>query len=344
MRPPLRFGVIYDFRVPPGSDHTHRQLWEEVLDQVVLLDELGYDLVWLTEHHFVEDGYLPSFVAAAGAIAARTKRIRISTDVALLPFHNAVRLAEDLAVLDNISGGRMELGIGMGYAKHEFEAFGIPRSRRVSLTEEGIEVMKRAWADEPLTFHGKRYDFEDLPVFPKPVQPGGPPLFLAATSTPGAQRVARLGLNILPQGSRAEVLEPWKEAVREHGRDPRRHRVGINRPWIVTDDPERDWPPTKEGEVYRAKMYRYWNRESGDNTTAWEAEDKIPQTYVVGDPDHVADELTAFILEYGITDLVTWVTPPGMLPSVRNPSLERFAREVAPRIRERVEGGRAEAA
>src|SRR5436309_12695272 len=174
-RLPLRLGVVYDFRNPPDSGIPTEHLYAEILEQVAWLDGLGLDLVWFTEHHFVDDGYLPSWTPVAGAMAARTSRVRFSSDICLLPFSHPVRLAEDLAVLDNLSGGRVELGVGMGYAPHEFRGFGIPISRRVSLTEEGVDVMRLAWTGERFSYAGKRYAIDDLLVTPKPVQPGGPP-------------------------------------------------------------------------------------------------------------------------------------------------------------------------
>jgi alkanesulfonate monooxygenase SsuD/methylene tetrahydromethanopterin reductase-like flavin-dependent oxidoreductase (luciferase family) len=148
MRPPLRVGTVYDFRNTPESGMDMPSLYAAIMDQVVMLDGLGLDLVWFTEHHFLDDGYLPSWVPMAGAIAARTKRVRLSSDVCLLPFNHPVRLAEDLAVLDNISNGRIEVGVGMGYAPHEFRGFGLPVSRRVSLTDEGIEVLRQCYRGE----------------------------------------------------------------------------------------------------------------------------------------------------------------------------------------------------
>ena len=102
MAKPLRLGVAYDFRNPPESGMSHRDLYAAILEQVAWLDGLGLDLVWFTEHHFVEDGYLPSWIPVAAAMAARTRRVRFSCDVCLLPFNHPLRLAEDLAVLDNI--------------------------------------------------------------------------------------------------------------------------------------------------------------------------------------------------------------------------------------------------
>jgi hypothetical protein len=130
MRPPLRVGTVYDFRNTPESGMEMPTLYAAIMDQVVMLDGLGLDLVWFTEHHFLDDGYLPSWVPMAGAIAARTKRVRLSSDVCLLPFNHPVRLAEDLAVLDNISNGRIEVGVGMGYAPHERLAPRVADGRR----------------------------------------------------------------------------------------------------------------------------------------------------------------------------------------------------------------------
>jgi len=336
VRPSLRFGVAYDFRNPPDSGNPNPLLYAQVLDQVALADRLGFDLVWLTEHHFVDDGYLPSFAAVAGAFAARTSRIRISTDVALAPFHHPLKLAEDVAVLDNLSGGRIELGLGMGYAPHEFRAFGVPRAERVSRTEETIEILKQALSAEPVRFRGKRFQVDAVPVFPKPVQPGGIPLWMAAQSEAGARRAARFGLNLLPQGTPAATIEPWRRELRAAGADPDALRVGIIRSWLVTDDPERDWPAFRAAERYRMIHYRDWAAESREKVADFADPARIPQSYVIGDVEKCAEEVTRFVLDYGITDLVGWAAPPGILPERTNANLERFARDVVPRVRARV--------
>ena len=170
----LRFGIVHDFRCPPGSDVTMPQVYAETFEQVVLAEQLGLEQCWFTEHHFIEDGYLPNFVPVAGAAAALTTTMRFSTDICLMPFRDPVRLAEDLAVLDNISGGRMELGIGMGYAAHEFAGFGLPVSRRVSLTEEAIDVLRLAWSGEPFSYEGKRYSYRTCGSRPTRCSPAVP--------------------------------------------------------------------------------------------------------------------------------------------------------------------------
>jgi len=334
MRPPLRIGAVYDFRNPADSGMSMPELYAAIIEQVAMLDRLGLDLVWFTEHHFLDDGYLPSWTPVAGAIATRTQRVRLSTDVCLLPFNHPIRLAEDLAVLDNLSNGRIEIGVGMGYAPHEFNGFGLPVSRRVSLTDEGIEVLRRCFSGERFSFHGKRYAFNDVIIRPGYVQPGGPPLWVAAMSEAGAQRAARFDGHLLPQGPRAAALDPWRAALTESGRDPHRYRVGIIRSCLVTDDADRDWPRVRAAERYRHQVYRSFTPGTGLGGVAGNTDaERIPQTWVVGDVDHCVTQLSAFIREYGITDLVTWAVPPGLRPDDMNASLERFCRDVAPRLK-----------
>ena len=338
-RPLLRFGVAHDFRCPPGSDYALQDVYAQTLEQVAHLDTLGLDLVWFSEHHFVDDGYLPSFVPVAGAVAGVTRHTRIGTDVALAPFYHPIRLAEDLAVLDQLSDGRMELGVGLGYAPHEFRAFGIPRSRRVSLTEECVEILRLAWSGERFSYAGKRYRFEDVRVTPDPVQLGGPPLWLASTSPASVARAVHYDAHLLPQGPRSIVLEPWREQTRAAGRDPDAHRIGIIRNVFVTDDKERDWPPLRAAERYRMRVYGRFFEEAGlgDGATFNEA-DRIPQRPIVGDVDHCVAELVAFIQAYGITDVVTWGSVPGLPPATLTPMMERFVTEVVPRVRGSVGG------
>ncbi|HEY1931643.1 MAG TPA: LLM class flavin-dependent oxidoreductase [Acetobacteraceae bacterium] len=344
MRPQLRVGLVYDFRNTPDTGMDNPSLYAAIIDQVAWLDGIGLDLVWFTEHHFLDDGYLPSWIPIAGALAARTKHARFSCDVCLLPFNHPVRLAEDLAVLDNISGGRIELGVGMGYAPHEFRGFGLPVSRRVSLTDEGIAVLQHCFAGERFSFSGKRYEFADVWIRPGYVQSGGPPLWIAAMSEAGARRAARFDTNLLPQGARSMALDPWRAELAATGRDPEAKRVGIIRSCLVTDDRERDWPSVRAAERYRVSTYARFQQEIGGGASAGgvranSEEARIPQTWVVGDVAHCVAELAAFVREFGITDLVSWAVPPGLRPEQMNGSLERFFREMVPRLKREVEAG-----
>ncbi len=329
--PDLCIGVAYDFRNPPDSGVSHQTLYAEILEQVKWLDQMGADLVWFTEHHFVEDGYLPSWVPVAGAMASVTSNVRFGTDICLMPFNHPIRLAEDLAVLDNISGGRVEVGLGMGYAPHEFRGFGIPQKRRLSLMNEGMEILQCCFAGERFSYDGLRYQCEDVLITPGYVQDGGPPLFVAAMSEAGARRAAKYDTHFLPQGLKARSFDPWVDALKSTGRNPKDYRVGIIRSVFVTDDPERDLPPVKDAERYRMKLYQKFFEESGEGFG--EKGEPIPQRLIAGDVDHCIAELKSFITSFGITDLVTMAAPPGIRTQQMADSLEALFTKVAPRLK-----------
>ena len=335
--PELRVGVCYDFRNPPDSGVSDQALYQEVLEQVQWLDQIGADLVWFTEHHFVDDGYLPSWVPVAGAMAALTKHVRFGTDICLMPFNHPVRLAEDLAVLDNLSGGRVEVGVGMGYAPHEFKGFGFPVSRRVSLMNEGIEVLKLCFSGERFSYTGKRYQFNDVKITPGYVQPGGPPLWIAAMSEQGAARAAHYNTNFLPQGVRKRSFDPWVEALTTSGRHPSDYRVGIIRSILVTDDLESDWIPVRAAERYRMELYRQFFKDSGEGFG--DEGEQVPQTWIVGNVDECVEQLKSFIKEFGITDIVSMAVPPGMRADQMAGSLERLFTQVVPRLKAELSGG-----
>lgn len=329
--PDLRIGVCYDFRNPPDSGVSDQALYQEVLEQVVWLDQIGADLVWFTEHHFVDDGYLPSWIPVAGAMAAVTKRVRFGTDICLMPFNHPIRLAEDLAVLDNLSGGRVELGLGMGYAPHEFRGFGFPVSRRVSLMNEGIEVLQKCFLGERFSYHGKRYQFDDVIITPGYVQKGGPPLWIAAMSEQGAARAAKYNTNFLPQGVKSRSFDPWIDALESSGRKPTDYRVGIIRSILVTDDREADWIPVRAAERYRMDLYKQFFEESGEGFG--DPGEQVPQTWIVGNVDQCVSELKQFIQTFGITDIVSMAVPPGMRAEQMSASLERLFTQVVPRLK-----------
>ncbi len=337
MTPQLRFGVMYDCRRTPDSTLSMTDVYTATVEQAVLADQLGLDHVWFTEHHFLADGYLPAFQPLAGAIAARTERIRISNDIALLPLYHPIRLAEELAVLDHLSNGRMELGIGMGYVPSEFEAFGVPLKNRVSMTEEGIDILRLAWGDGPFDYEGRRYRLRGVDVHPKPVQVGGPPLWIAAMSAAGAERAARFGTHLLPQGHPDVVLEPWRDAVRAAGGDPTDKRVGIIRSFYVTDDRTADWPVVRQAERFRMAVYDSFMSETPDEY-GWRESGGIPQHAFMGTVDECVDEIVDFVTRFGITDIATSGLPPGVDPAFMATNIERLATEVLPAVRARLAG------
>ena len=144
----------------------------------------------------------------------------------------------------------------------------------------------------------------------------------------------------MPQGPRAPSLDAWAAALRAEGRDPASYRVGIIRSCLVTDDRERDWGAVRVAERRRMEVYNRFREEAGGHggVAGITEDERIPQTWVVGNVDHCVAELAAFIEEYGLTDIVSWAVPPGMRPDEMSASLERFARDVAPRLRARFGG------
>ena len=164
----VNYGLWYDFRNPPQWHQPFEAFYAERFGQIAAAEAMGFGSCWLTEHHFCEDGYTPSPLVLASAIAARTEQMQLGTNLMLLPLHDPVRVAEDAATLSLVSGGRFDLGVGIGYRQLEFDQFQRKLSHRPSLVEEGIEILRRAWSGEPVNFTGKRFEVGDLRVTPVP--------------------------------------------------------------------------------------------------------------------------------------------------------------------------------
>ncbi|MBO0850294.1 MAG: LLM class flavin-dependent oxidoreductase, partial [Pseudonocardia sp.] len=184
-----RFGLWYDFRNPDAARPFSR-FYSQVLDQIAWAEQRGLGSVWLTEHHFVPDGYSPSPFVLAAAIGERTSTMRIGTNLIVSPLHNPVRLAEDAATLSLLTDGRFDLGVGQGYWAREFEAFGQTVRNRPSLLEEGVEVIRRAWSGSAESFNGRRYRLPALAVTPQPERI--PLLLVGAMADVAIERAARI--------------------------------------------------------------------------------------------------------------------------------------------------------
>jgi len=346
---PFRFGVIHSFRNPPATGLDGPAFYRRTLDQIRLADELGYDHVWITEHHFVDDGYMPSPLVVSAAIAAVTERIRISQDVMLLPFTHPVRLAEDLAVLDTLSGGRIMVGAGMGYVPSEFAGMGIARSERRARTDDTLAVLQRAWAEEEFDFDGEIHHLRGVRVRPRPVQPGGPPLWVAAMSEAGARRAARFHAGLLPQGDRAAVVDPWVAAVRADGRDPAAQRAGVVRHFQVHDElvtTSADGASLARlaaggpSENEAMDVYERWfgevpksDRMLTQLVEGCAAGRLVPQDAFIGPPDACAAEIRRMRDEFRITDVIIAGMASGPTTDAADGNLSRFMAEVVPLLR-----------
>jgi probable F420-dependent oxidoreductase len=167
--------------------------FEQVAEAANCAEAMGFDGCLFGEHHGTPQNDRPQLLILLAGLAARTKRIRLGTSILLSPLYDPVQVAEAAAMVDVNSGGRLILGVGLGYQPSDFQHFGVPFKQRVSRFEEGIEVIRRAWTTERFSYAGKRYRYEDVGVYPKPLQQPHPPLWMAAWSTEGARRAGRLG-------------------------------------------------------------------------------------------------------------------------------------------------------
>lgn len=258
---PLKFGLMFSMR-NPGLKKPWAQIYGEMLEQAELAEELGFHSIWMSEHHFIDDGYCPSTLIAAAAAAARTKKITIGTRLLLLPLHNPVRVAEDAAVVDIISGGRFVLGMAIGYKLEEFRAFGIDRSKRAVMMNEGVEIIRKCWNEEKFTYSGKAYQFTDVSLQPKPVQKPLP-IWLGARGGGAIDRVARMGDGWHGGGGPAEY-EVFAAAMRKHGREPSSIPFAESRDVWVAEDSDRAWRECQEYFSYTQAEYGKWFSAAGD--------------------------------------------------------------------------------
>jgi alkanesulfonate monooxygenase SsuD/methylene tetrahydromethanopterin reductase-like flavin-dependent oxidoreductase (luciferase family) len=202
----MKFAVLQFFSWPERRVEL-ATVYARALDRIEIMDRAGYDAVWLAEHHFSGFSVCPSVHMVGTLAAARTRRLRIGTGVSLAPFYHPLRLAEEVALLDLLSGGRVNWGAGRGFARVEFEAFGVPPEESAARFRETVEIVLRAWTDERLSFSGEHFRFDGIEVLPKPMQRPHPPVWLAASSDRAIDWAAGRGFSILmdPHSSAAEI-------------------------------------------------------------------------------------------------------------------------------------------
>jgi len=216
----MKFGLLQFFswtrRVPLET------VYQRALERIQIMDQTGYDAVWLAEHHFNTYSVCPSTTLMGMNVAARTKRLRIGTAVTLAGLYHPLRLAEELALLDQMSGGRLNWGAGRGYDATEFRAFGVQPEDSAERLRECVEIVLQAFGDGRVNYRGRHWQIEDVEVLPKPVQRPHPPVWLAATSQESVLRAAEAGFSILmdPHSTHAEIGRKhalYRETLARHG-------------------------------------------------------------------------------------------------------------------------------
>ena len=330
----LGFGLITCQRFP-GDPRTDVELYAEALELAAEAERLGFASVWTSEHHFVDDGYMPSVLPVCAAIAARTERVAIGTGLLLAPLADPLRIAEDAATVDLLAGGRLVLGLGLGWREEEFDGFGVPRRERVPRLVRALDVLRGAWGDGLV---------DGLSVTPKPARPGGPPVWIGAMSEPAIRRAGRLadgfmGTEVTPEGFAEQVR--WAREERERaGRDPDAFEVSLHVPtfaWRGADA----WERVRDHHWYLNWKYEDMEDARGRRPPARrlpplpagrEAEQRA--AIVLGTPEEVAERIDAYRQAAGgRLHFIARSYFPGMEPGLQREAMAILAGEVAPLLR-----------
>jgi len=227
------------------------------LDMAEWADRLGCVRIAVSEHHGSPDGYLPSPVPMLAAMAARTSNVRFLIAALIAPFHDPLRLAEDMVTLDNLSRGRVDLIIAGGYVPEEFAMFGIPMNERGRRVTEAVTTLKAAFSGEPFCHRGRT-----VHVTPAPFRPGGPRIMLGGSSEPAARRAARIADGFMP--SIPEVWDFYRDEAGKLGRpDPGPSPIRENRVVALAEDPEKGWAQMAPFFLHETNAYGAWQAQAG---------------------------------------------------------------------------------
>ena len=326
----LQFFAWPDRRVPIGT------VYERVLERIEIMDRAGYAAVWLAEHHFQSFSVCPSIHMMATAVAARTRRIRIGTAVSLAAFYHPLRLAEEVALLDVLSGGRVNWGAGRGFHRREFEIFGVAPEESAARFREAVDIVVAAWRNERLTFAGRFHSFDDVEVLPKPLQQPHPPVWLAASSDDSITRAAHDGFAILmdPHSAHEEIgrkLAVYADGLRSAGYDAASREVPIARLVAIADTAARAEEVARRGARWLSDSYvnAAAMAPAGKGSFMPFGEGDPVERYmngviVHGTADAVADELRRLEGELPLRSL--------LLAPLSEETFRRFTDDVLPRL------------
>lgn len=351
----MKFGLFYlPTYLPDGRSLNTRM--HNIVEQVAYADQIGFDYAWMVEHHFVRHGgFLSANYAFLSYLAARTKNIRLGTGATVLPLNDAVRVAEQAATLDQLSNGRLDFGVGRGFIRDEFEAFGVPMRESRDRVEEGVDLVLKAWADEPLDYESRfRPNVSGINVLPKPYQKPHPPIWNACLMTPESfDWTAQEGHNLLyvayhvDHPVATERIGWYRDALPKYGRDLNDHEVCCvyhayfmededdNRLKDIVDGPMSEYaaagieaaskPP--DPEAYKG----YDRREAGQKQLDFER--YFPGRVVMGGPDQVVDRIKE-LRRIGITQISFLVDFGSLAQEEIMRSLKIFGEKILPRVRD----------
>jgi len=321
----MRFGLFGGAQTGGGRG------FHDFIDFNVEAEALGYHSTFCVEHHFTGWSQISATLNLLTWLAARTRALRVGTAVMVLPWHNPVLLAEQVAVLDVLSGGRVDLGIGKGYRHTEFRGFCIPIEESQARFDEALEVMTKSWTStERFSHRGRYWHFDDIVVEPRPVQEPHPLLWMTGGSPPSIRRVAAYGANLLlDQFAQAEVIGQriamFKAEIETRGRAFDPMSVAVARDvYVAKDEADMKAALARAAEVRRRtiEVSRAPDRQGGSHILTYDHDEAGNSAAVYGSPDEIAmklETLRAVGVGYVLASF-----------GGSRESLQRFAREIAP--------------
>jgi alkanesulfonate monooxygenase SsuD/methylene tetrahydromethanopterin reductase-like flavin-dependent oxidoreductase (luciferase family) len=328
-----RIGLWYDLRNPTPRSRSFTDLYAATLAQLRWAESIGIESAWFTEHHFTPDGYCPSPLVVAAAAANATSTMRLGTNLVLLPLHDPVRIAEDAATVSLLSGGRFDLGVGLGYREVEYDAFGRSIRHRPSLMEEAVAIIRAAWSGEEVNAEGKRFSLRGVAVTPAPDV--APRLLMGGLAEPAIQRAARLADGFLStQDATIDTFERMRDTLGRHDDQP----VFAAQWAIVADDPEREWARVGDHALHQMNTYIDWGAFGPPELIPrFEDRDQLRASgfYSAWDPDAAVQRLADLCRRHpNIADVHFWAQLPGEDVDSGSARIDVLAGKVAPRLRE----------
>ena len=342
----MKFSIFYV--ICPEGDESEADAYQKVMEQCQAADELGYYCAWFAEHHFSKVGMCPDPLLWCAALAQKTQNIRLGTAISIMPFHNPVRLAEQAAVVDLLSGGRLELGVGRGSQPKEFKTFGMKPSESRKRLVEGLEIVSRLLEGEEVTFEGEYYQCKDVQIFPRSIQKPRPPIWLAGTSPETYTYAGKNGFKIMasagfkgPQVYR-EKIKLYEEAVAAAGGDTSDIDYTMTHRFYVCEDNEQsDYLKTFERGLssyleYRSRVneVEFIDEEGRHLQRNWsyklDVREFLKGGGVIGSAKENIQELYRLRDDFGLNHVILGVYGDGMKHEESLKLLERFAKEVAP--------------
>ncbi|MCC7160951.1 MAG: LLM class flavin-dependent oxidoreductase [Anaerolineae bacterium] len=317
------------------------QFFNEALAESVLGEELGFDSVWLEEHHSIRNHYWASPLMALAGIATRTSRIELGTDIAIMPFYHPVRLAEDVTMLDILSNGRVIFGGAIGYRPPEFELYGINLDERGGRYVEMLKIMRRLWAQERVEFHGKYFNVVGS-IEPKPIRV--PPIWLGGWGELALKRAAHLGDAWVP-GPTAhldKLLNAQKEYLGHltaQGKDAESYPKPLTREVVIAETTDKAWELAEKHllinyrDEYGGGVWKHPLIGSTDSTPVNQLDALANDRFLVGNPDRVIAQLKRFQETFGVDHLICRLYFPGMPHEHIKHELRLIAKEVMPAFR-----------